>query len=108
MTERRRQTIPPAISEFQNGKGVIYAGFSPETERRMKMLHGRIIGIYVNRRSRQWIVRDEQGQFWILPIVDEPWKHLEPFELDEDTELEPVPGHYRSLLGLPPDITNRK
>jgi hypothetical protein len=57
--------------------------------------------IYVDHSSQQWIVRDLQGDFWILPAVDHPWNHREPVELTEEMELEPVPGHYKYLLDLP-------
>ena len=58
-------------------------------------------GVYVERASRQWVVLDPDGQFWILPAGADPWPNRQPFELTEDTGLDPVPGHYRYTLGLP-------
>lgn len=59
------------------------------------------LSIYVDKSSRQWIVRDGEGTFWSVPAEEEGWKHREPFTPTEETELEPVPGHYHYLLGLP-------
>jgi hypothetical protein len=61
----------------------------------------RRLSIYVDRSSRQWIVRDADGAFWSVPAEEEGWKQREPFTPTEETELEPVPGHYHYLLGLP-------
>ena len=61
----------------------------------------RVLTLYVDRRAQRWIVRDPEGNFWIVPPVDDAWEHREPFELAEDTNLEPVPGHYKYLLQLP-------
>ena len=59
------------------------------------------VALYVDRSTQQWIVRDPEGNFWIVPSVDDAWEHREPFEPTEDTDLEPVPGHYKYLLRLP-------
>ena len=48
--------------------------------------------------TQQWIVRDPEGNFWIVPSADDAWEHREPFQPTEETELEPVPGHYKYLL----------
>jgi hypothetical protein len=61
----------------------------------------RVMGLYVDRTSQQWIVRDTEGNFWSLPPTDNPWDERQPFSPAEYTELEPVPGHYKYLLGLP-------
>jgi hypothetical protein len=58
--------------------------------------------LYVDRSSRQWVVRDGEGNFWIVPSTDTPWDDRQPFSPAEETELEPVPGHYKHMLGLPP------
>lgn len=60
-----------------------------------------VIGIYVDRSSRQWIVRDFEGNFWILPPTETPWDDRQPFFPAEETDLEPVPGHYKYMLGIP-------
>ena len=60
-----------------------------------------VVALYVDRTSRQWIVRDTEGNFWSLPSTDNPWAARQPFTPAEGTELEPVPGHYKYMLGLP-------
>jgi hypothetical protein len=61
----------------------------------------RTVALYVDKSSQQWIVRDPEGNFWIVPCVEHPWDHRQPYQLAEDADLEPVPGHYKSMLGLP-------
>ena len=61
----------------------------------------RTAALYVNKSGQQWIVRDPEGAFWIVPCVDNAWDHRQPYQPAEDTELEPVPGHYKNMLGLP-------
>lgn len=61
-----------------------------------------VMALYVDRASGQWIVRDAEGNFWIVPSVDNAWENRQPFYPTEETELEPVPGHYKYMLGLPP------
>ena len=67
----------------------------------MLALQKKAMSLYVDRESRQWIVRDTDGDFWVLPHTDHPWDDRSPFFPTEDTSLEPIPGHYRFLLGLP-------
>ena len=62
------------------------------------------ISLYVDRASRQWVARDSEGNFWTLPPTDNPWADREPFSPAEETELEAVPGHYKTLLGLPTNL----
>jgi len=57
--------------------------------------------IYVDRSAQRWIVRDPEGKFWIVPVGDDPWDHREPVDLNDEVELEPVPRHYKDMLGLP-------
>ena len=57
--------------------------------------------LYVDRSAQQWVVQDPEGAFWMVPCVEDAWIHREPFEFNDEVELEPVPGHYKSLLGLP-------
>jgi hypothetical protein len=61
----------------------------------------RAAALFVDRAARQWVVRDPEGNFWSLPSTDNPWAERQPFSPAEETELEPVPGHYKSMLGLP-------
>ena len=65
------------------------------TERKQRL------ALYVDRSTQQWIVRDGDGNFWVLPATVTPWDDRQPFFPAEETDLEPVPGHYKSLLGLP-------
>jgi hypothetical protein len=58
--------------------------------------------IFVDRTcTEHWIVRDPEGNFWIVPPVEKAWESRRPFQPTEETELEVIPGHYRSLLALP-------
>jgi hypothetical protein len=61
----------------------------------------RITAIYVDRSNQQWVVRDNDGNFWTLPPTEHPWDDREPFYPTEDMDLEPVPGHYKYMLDLP-------
>ena len=61
----------------------------------------RLLAIYVDRATHQWIVRDPDGKFWVLPSGDDAWNRRIPFSPSEETDLEPVPGHYKYLLQLP-------
>jgi hypothetical protein len=60
-----------------------------------------VVALNTDRSSQQWIVRDHEGKFWLVPPVENAWECREPFQPTEGTELEPVPGHYKQLLGLP-------
>ena len=66
----------------------------------MTLLKQRVT-IYVDKSSQQWIVRDPEGNFWIVPASREAWEQRKPFAPSEECELEPVPGHYKYMLGLP-------
>ena len=71
-------------------------------ERIMLTLRKNVVHLYVDRSSQQWIVLDPEGNFWIVPSDNEnPWDQRQPFYPTEETELEPVPGHYKYMLGLP-------
>ena len=67
----------------------------------MLSIKKKALSLFVDRESRQWIVRDAEGNFWAVPPTDHPWNDRRPFHPREDTPLESVPGHYRFLLGLP-------
>jgi len=60
-----------------------------------------VVAIFVDKSSQQWVVRDAEGNFWLLPVIDNPWAHRQPFDPTEETELEPIPGHYKYMLNLP-------
>jgi hypothetical protein len=71
-------------------------------EATMITIENRRVALYVDRaRPQHWIVRDPDGNFWIVPPVDNPWDSRQPFEPTDETELESVPGHYKYMLGLP-------
>jgi hypothetical protein len=61
----------------------------------------RVVALYVDKASQRWIVRDAEGNLWSLPSTDNPWDERQPFSPAEETDLEPVPGHYKNMLGLP-------
>ena len=61
-----------------------------------------MVSLFVDHASPDaWVVRDPDGNFWLVPPVDSPWDKRRPFCPTEDMELEPVPGHYKYLLDLP-------
>jgi len=64
-------------------------------------MNARALALYADRATQRWVVRDRDGTFWILPPTENPWDERQPFTPAEGTELEPVPGHYKALLGLP-------
>lgn len=67
----------------------------------MVTLQKKRAGIFVDRSCPQWIVQDPDGGFWRMPSDESPWDHRQPFEPTEETVLEPIPGHYADMLGLP-------
>jgi hypothetical protein len=63
---------------------------------------GHTAALFVDRsRAGHWIVRDPEGNFWIVPPVENAWECRQPYQPTEETELEAVPGHYKAMLGLP-------
>jgi hypothetical protein len=83
------------------GPGVLRTSFAIAKERIMLTVRKQVVSLFVNRTTRQWIVRDPDGNFWIVPVVEDAWEHREPFDPTSDMDLEPVPGHYKYMLGLP-------
>lgn len=67
----------------------------------MLIVRKHLVSLFVDHSTQRWIVRDPDGQFWILPVGDAAWEYREPFQPTEGMDLEPVPGHYKSLLNLP-------
>ncbi len=58
--------------------------------------------IYVDKDNPEhWVVRDGEGRFWAVPSGDNAWENRKPICPDETVTLEPVPGHYSYMLGLP-------
>ena len=68
----------------------------------MLAVRRQVVAIYVDKVSQQWVVRDAEGNFWILPSTDNPWSDRQSFTPNDEAELESVPGHYRYMLCLPP------
>jgi hypothetical protein len=61
-----------------------------------------VTALFVDRSSQQWIVLDSEGCYWVVSNEHEnPWDQRQPFQLTEDVELQPVPGHYKQMLGVP-------
>ncbi len=67
----------------------------------MLTIRKQVVNLFVDRTTQQWIVQDPDGNFWIVPVIDDAWDHREPFEPTSEMDLEPVPGHYKYMLGLP-------
>lgn len=68
----------------------------------MIVASGRMAALFVDRScTEHWIVRDPEGNFWIVPPAENGWECRSRFEPTEETELEMVPGHYLGTLGLP-------
>jgi hypothetical protein len=60
------------------------------------------VAIFVDRACPQhWIVRDHEGKFWTLPPVEHAWDQRQPFYPSEECELDPIPAHYKYMLGMP-------
>jgi hypothetical protein len=90
-------------SLFGAGTSLSAAEKHPRTmkERIMLTIRNQRASIYVHRASRQWVVRDSDGRFWTVTPIEDAWEHRQPFTATDETELEPVPGHYKDMLGLP-------
>jgi hypothetical protein len=57
--------------------------------------------LYVDRSLPScWVERDGPGAFWMMPVGEQAWERRQPYTLTEDAQLEPVPGHYKYLLGI--------
>jgi len=61
------------------------------------------IALYVDPLSQQWVVRDREGNLWIVPASSHSWHEWQPYEPtgDAESELVPVPRHYQYVLNLP-------
>ncbi len=58
--------------------------------------------IYVDRTcTKHWIVRDPDGIYWLVPSGNDAWDARLPYRLTEESELQPIPGHYLAHVGLP-------
>jgi hypothetical protein len=70
-------------------------------EQNMTTIQKYVVAIFVDKSSQQWVVRDAEGNFWLLPPGNNPWDDRRPFHPTEESDLEPIPGHYKYLLDLP-------
>src|SRR5262245_26600868 len=85
----------PAVRGHRDGRPMRYVMDEARTEKKRRA------AVFVERSTRQWVVLDPEGNFWILTTVDDAWRNRLPFYPTEDTGLDPVPGHYKHVLGLP-------
>jgi hypothetical protein len=67
----------------------------------MLAVERRLVSLYVDRTANQWIVRDPEGSYWVVPSGKDAWEHRQPYQPTENVQLEPVPRHYRYMLDLP-------
>lgn len=58
------------------------------------------IQLFVDKVRGRWIARDEKGNYWVLE-GEKPWEQRRQITLNEEIHLEPVPGHYKCMLGVP-------
>jgi hypothetical protein len=70
-------------------------------ERVMNVVKKKRVALFVDRVSNQWVVRDPDGDFWIVPPGENGWERRRRFDPTEAPELEAIPGHYLYLLDLP-------
>jgi hypothetical protein len=68
----------------------------------MLPLRGQVVSLFVDKSNQQWVVQDPEGDFWVLPSIENPWDHREPLDpATEGIDLEPIPGHYKYMFDLP-------
>ena len=67
----------------------------------MNAVTKRLVALFVEKSSQQWVMRDSEGNFWIVPSGKHPWDHRQPFYPTEESQLEPVLRHYLYILDLP-------
>ena len=67
----------------------------------MVIARKRKVCLFVDRSSHNWVIQDPDGVFWTISPREEAWEHKELFTPTDQTELEPVPDHYKYMLGLP-------
>lgn len=79
---------------------MIARGEAPEGLKMTTLTRTKVM-LYIDRTTKQWVVRDPDGNFWLVPSGDDGWEQRQPIEVSENSELEPVPGHYKYMLGLP-------
>lgn len=61
-----------------------------------------VVSLFVDKSQQQWIVRDPDGNFWLVPPGENPWNRRVPYDpTTSKSQLIPIPGHYKYLLNLP-------
>jgi hypothetical protein len=67
----------------------------------MLVMTARVVALYVDKADQRCVVRDAEGKYWSLPSTENPWGERQPITQVQETALEPVPGNYKYMLGLP-------
>jgi hypothetical protein len=70
-------------------------------DRSLTVITHKKIHLYVDKANSQWIALDGDGNFWVLPMNDNPWERRQKIQISDELKLEPVPGHYKHMLGIP-------
>jgi hypothetical protein len=50
----------------------------------MMTVSNRLVALFADKSSQQWVVRDPEGNFWIIPSGNNPWDHRQPFYPTEE------------------------
>src|SRR5262249_17870809 len=94
-TDRPFTSLQPVQAYNPQGHRCTYQRRTIQEEQRMVSSPSRMAAIFVDRScTEHWVVRDPEGNFWIVPSVESGWECRRPFQPTEETELDPVPGHY--------------
>jgi hypothetical protein len=48
-------------------------GSRAREEQNMITERKRLAALFVDKSSQQWVVRDPEGNFWIVPPIENPW-----------------------------------
>lgn len=67
----------------------------------MVLWEAELVALFIDPATRQWIVRDPEGNFWAVPPIDHGWELRQAFEATEETGLQPAPRHYLYMFDLP-------
>jgi hypothetical protein len=70
-------------------------------ENQMPSARKQALTLFADRSGQRWIVLDAEGNFWELPEGHDPWQHRQRFYPGDEMDLDLIPGHYKSMLGLP-------
>ena len=67
----------------------------------MVLWNSQCVALFIDPATRQWIVRDPEGDFWAVPPVDHGWKLRKPFAATDQGGLKPAPRYYLYMLDVP-------